>query len=53
MNQFNKTWLFDAMLNHFIKEYKGRRKARIINLGGSRSGKTIQTALLLFFLADK
>ena len=53
MQNFNKTWLFDEMLNHFLSEYKKRNKARIISLGGTRSGKTIQTAILLLFLADK
>jgi phage terminase large subunit len=53
MQNFNKTWLFDEMLNHFLSEYKKRNKARIISLGGTRSGKTIQTAILLLFIADK
>jgi hypothetical protein len=52
MVKFNKTWIFDVMLAHFLSEMSKGNKARIINLGGSRSGKTIQTALLLLFLAD-
>lgn len=51
--KFETTDLFGKMLTHFIEQYKLGKKAKITNIGGSRSGKTIQTAMLLLFLADK
>ena len=51
--KFETTDLFGKMLTHFIEQYKLGKKTKITNIGGSRSGKTIQTAMLLLFLADK
>lgn len=50
---FETNDLFGQMLDFFIKQYKKRVKAKIINLGGTRSGKTIDIAFLLIYLADK
>lgn len=41
------------MLQYFLDGYKQRRKVSIVNVGGSRSGKTFDTAYMLIYLADK
>lgn len=50
---FETNDLFGQMLGYFLKCYKSREKARIINIGGSRSGKTLDTGFLLCYLSDK
>lgn len=52
-SSFNTNRLFGEMLAHFLKYYKRRKKAKIVNVGGSRSGKTFDTAFLLMYLADR
>ena len=51
--KFETNALFGIMFNHFLERYKKREKVKIVNLGGSRSGKTLDTAFLLCYLADK
>ena len=41
------------MLQYFLDGYKQRRKVSIVNVGGSRSGKTFDTAYMLIYLADR
>ena len=45
--------LFTRMLEFFLANYKVGKKSEIVNLGGSRSGKTYEAAHLLLFFADK
>lgn len=50
---FETNELFGKMFNYFLSCYKNRKKVTIINIGGSRSGKTIETANLLCYIVDK
>lgn len=50
---FQTNELFGKMLSHIIERYKSRKKFCIVNVGGSRSGKTFDTAFLLMYLADR
>lgn len=45
--------LFGKMLAYFVNSMHKGRRGEIVNVGGSRSGKTYDTAYLLLYLADK
>jgi PBSX family phage terminase large subunit len=50
---FETNELFGKMLKYFIDNYRVRKKAEIVNVGGTRSGKTYDCAFMLMYLADK